>query len=451
MMSQVCIVLTQRQHLRTWIYQGHLNTLAEHFEISLFVPSSLSEVRIQNPRVKVVSWDFVKEPFWERISQYLLLISHRSNKTFAEKIRKLILDEQKIHSKSKLIFAYFKSIRRKPLLYLLHVPLFFRCFDFLYQRHLLKKVVTNIPPSEIYLVIVSVSDYTTNLVLASLQLNESHVIQIMDNWDNISSKLCPSYLPKKIVVWSEQTRKHALEIHAIDSEKVIILGSPRFPNSKIVSNLIGSRQRETTKLSRKVRIFYAGFFSECNSIESVSELFKSIERNLPQFEFEFLYRPHPLNIGQNIEDSDSTWGVSQMSIHNPFIDARNTSGWPINSDTFYAEMINCDIVIGTPSTFLLEEILFRVNLILDNRDCTEHYNSARRYFSKSAHFEEIISSDYVRRIDSTEVSAKKVLEALERVVELPSELVNYLVYNDEKDYVQRLVEFVNLELSKIKK
>ena len=450
MNPRVCIVLTQRQHLRTWIYQGHLNTLADNFELSLLLPRSLSEVEIHNPRIKVDFWDFEQKPFWERLSLFLLLISHKSSKSFAEKIRKLFLDEKK-NSKSQLVLAYFKSIRRKPLLYLLHIGFIFRFFNFLYQKHLSRKVITNIPSSEIHLVVVSTNDYSTNLVLSSLQSHGCHVVQIMDNWDNLSSKLCPSYSPQKIIVWSEQTRKHALKIHAIDSAKVIVLGSPRFPNSKIVKKLISSRQSETMKLPKRIRIFYAGFFSECNSVDSVSNLFESIEKSLPQFEFEFLYRPHPMNIERDIDYSNLITRVSHLTIHKPLIDVKNLSGWPVNTDTFYSEMLNCDIVIGSPSTFLLEEFLFGVNLILDNRDCTVHYNSARRYFSKSEHFEEIISSDKVLRIDRTKDSAKVVLEALGRVVEPSGELRNYLIYNDDREYSQRLAGFLKLELSKINK
>ena len=53
---------------------------------------------------------------------------------------------------------------------------------------------------------------------------------IIDNWDNLSSKMIFFEKPEKIFVWGEQTKKHAQNIHSISSERIFKIGSARYEN-----------------------------------------------------------------------------------------------------------------------------------------------------------------------------------------------------------------------------
>ncbi len=449
MRRQVCLALTQRQHLRTWLYQGLLDVLADNFELTLLMPRSLEDVDINHLRIEVVYWEEEKSELWDRITLYLNLIRHRKYMTFAERIKKLIFDEKKFNSRILIILALIKSLRRKPMLYLLHVRFVYLFVKTLHNKHISRKLIKVLPKADIHLVVVSLNDYLTTVLLASLEFEKKHVVQIVENWDNLSSKLCPVYSPQKIIVWGEQTKKHAVEIHGVKPNRVVVLGSPRFPSTAAIDNL-SHRSNNPQEAGRdRIRIFYAGFFSECSSLNSALELFEKIETDLPQYAFEFVFRPHPMRRTELGKGEQSKAKVCRLVIDNPIIDESNKSGWPTYSESLYEGFLMSDLVIGSPSTFLLEELLFDCRIILDNRDCGIHYNSARMYFSKSTHFEEILSDPSILRINDVSEAADIVLSALSQEKESINELKNLLIYNDEKEYAYRFLEFLSSELAEL--
>ena len=449
--KQITLVITQRQNLRTWVYQGLLDSLADRFKVTLYIPEQLSDLGLNNAKVNVIHWRVNNNAYWERITHFLTLTRHRHYKSYAERIKRSLLDEKMFDNRVDFSFNLLKSFKRKPMLYLLHLKLIFRLVEFFHERHISRHLLKNVPKSSVHLVVVSLSDYVTSILLASLRSEGCHIVQIVDNWDNLSSKLCPVYSPDKIIVWSEQTKKHAVEIHEASASQVLILGSPRFPNRRIIDSLVRHHERDIKPGDKKVRIFYAGFFSECNNLDSILELFGEIESKLEMYQFQFIFRPHPMNLPHKRISEHHHLKISNLEIEEPFIDEKNTSGWPLFSESLYTGLLDSDVVIVSPSTFLLEALLFNKRIILDNRDCSLHYNSPRRHFLQNNHLDEIILSSTIPRINNTNEAPQILLESLANEMKASETLKDYLIYNDDQDYAKRLEDFVSLEIQEIQK
>ena len=52
---------------------------------------------------------------------------------------------------------------------------------------------------------------------------------IIDNWDNLSSKVCYYYKPDFISTWGERSKLHAIKISRF-KEQITVVGSARFDN-----------------------------------------------------------------------------------------------------------------------------------------------------------------------------------------------------------------------------
>lgn len=437
--AEICLVLTHRQQLRSWVYNGLLMELRKHFNIRILLSPEFSGIS------GVKEFEGLKVDFWkqpanakvERIALFLQLVGHRNHRTFRERIRKQIFDEKVFQSKIEVLSYITKSIRRKTLLYGIHLKLIRGHYTKKYQEYLKLNLVQELPNADLYLVVTSMSNITTDALLYSLEFNKKHYIQVVENWDNLSSKLSINFSPDHLVVWSEQTKLHAMDIHNVSPEIIQILGSPRFPSLRKIHELKSLKPITSSNL----RLYYAGFYSECNNLQSIVELCEELEKSFSSQEFTLVYRPHPLN--RDLICSE----YKKAQPRNIVLDLmpeeeNNNSNWPTYFDGFYNELLKCDVIIGTPSTFLIEELMFDKPIILDFRTCSAHYNSAKRHFAHSTHLEELANSSEILKMNNLSELHSLLLMAMSMNTQEQDRLKSFLAYNNELDYSERLINFV---------
>jgi hypothetical protein len=438
--TKVCLVLTHRQQLRSWVYNGIYAQLADNFEMEFFLPQDFEDLRTDKEfkSEKIGFWSVSPNPKFERIGLFLQLVKHRKHKTFRERIRKQILDEKVFKGKISLVLYIIRSLRRKTILFGMHLHPIHSYYNSRYIRNLKKNHLSNLPEAHIYLVVTSLSDYSTDVMLQSLKTSGKDFVQVVENWDNLSSKLSLQFNPMKLVVWGEQTKNQAVKIHKFNSDAIEILGSPRFPPLGKVKKF------EDLELGSKksVSIYYAGFYSVCNDLTSIIEIQNELAKNLVDHDIKFIYRPHPMNKESILAE------YRELQPRNISLDVLsgeeiNKSNWPTYFDGFYKEMLKCDLVIGSPSTFLLEQIMLDMPIILDYRECSEHYNSARRYFVHSTHLEEIVNTALIPKMYVASDISELVLKALLENSPSLDLLKDYLIYNDEDEYSARLVKVLS--------
>jgi hypothetical protein len=437
--TRVCLVMTHRQQLRSWVYNGTFRELDKKFDMNILLSEDLKEFQTDKEfQGRIVQiWRFPPNIAMERMGLFLQLVKHRKHKTFRERIRKQILDEEIFQKRIQKVLYILRSSHRKTLLFAIHLKPIYWYYKLKYQNNLDSNLIRNLPNAEIYLVITSISDYSTDILLNSLRANQKFIVQVVENWDNLSSKLSIDFNPNKLIVWSQQTKDHAVNIHGFDSQSIEILGSPRFPSSVKASELKKFKSKEKNSLT----FFYAGFNSVCNNLKSVIDIYHELENTFADQEIKLIYRPHPIRL------KAISLEYEVLKPKNIFLDLFPDAGvtesvWPTYYDGFYDSMLRSDVIIGTPSTFLMEEIMFGKPIILDYRACAEHYNSSRRYFQHSTHFEEIVSCDLIPKMYKTSEISDLALKALSKNGVDCESLRNYLIYSDEDEYSERVVNLL---------
>ena len=431
-MSSFNFVLTHEQQLRSWYYSDVIRNLSNSNEIVLYLPSDLPN------HLSLKSEETIKIKFWEVsefennwIVNYLNLNRHRKNKSFGNKIIKEIYDGKQVKNYISKTLLLLLAIKRKPLLFLTRNRYFLNRYFQKYMRNVLKFTPPKSAEKEIWYVVVSISDQKTVEILNTLELLKLPVVQIIENWDNPSSKLCINNSPMAVLVWSEQMKKHVSEIHQYPPGNICVIGSARFPSKYEID--ITSKPKLNPQ--KHLQVFYPGFFSECVNRTKIVNLYDGLEASFDGKPFTLVVRPHPMML--NFVSSELV-KLEGRRIELDFTqeDSNNKTKWPTTNAAMYQSMLNSDIVIGSPTTILLEAIMFNKRIILDLTGCKTHFNSSEMYFKNYEHFDEIIACEGIRKFSSyNELS--KILESEfdeEQYLADISDLRDYLIKLNETSY-----------------
>ena len=419
------LIITAQQQLRAWLNEDLLNDLEKEDQINIWAPKKLQN-SVKNSTSRHTNFYYFEEnqPLIS-LHAICLNIDHKSSSTF----RSLILEsfiwkkssnDQRLYQNTR---AYIRQLlRARNLLNLL---------IFKSKQKKVKQAISNevfkshieFSASDINVVVSSISDLFHEIVIENLVKTKKPFIQVMENWDNISSKVCPSDKAEALVVWGEQTRRHASEIHGFPIEKTHALGSTRLNNEyfkQFRKNL--NLNLQNTDAKPKITLFYPGFGGSHETLDFFIDMLNEI--NCKKDIFELIFRPHPLmqdktDFNVNLKLPERLKRDNQK--RNQEIDPI----WPILDQSIYAELIKADVVIGTPSTFLVEAMLLNKRIILDYRKLqTEH--SPRELFESRTHFSEIVKSDRIPKL--------RKLEDLEMLVGE--------VMNSDQDYGDLLMDLI---------
>jgi hypothetical protein len=94
----------------------------------------------------------------------------------------------------------------------------------------------------------------------------------------------------------------------------------------------------------------------------------------------------------------------------PKIDEAIDPVWPILDRDIYSDLIEADIVIGTPSTLIVEAMLLNKKIIIDYRRI-KSIHSPRRIFEGRTHFKEILNNQNfpkLRKLTEMKSMAKRI-------------------------------------------
>ena len=134
--------------------------------------------------------------------------------------------------------------------------------------------------------------YINDLVEQS-KLREIPLLVIMNSWDNPSTKQAMVGEPDRLLVWGEQTRRHAIEYARMSPPRVTSFGSAQFDVFRQPPRIDRPTFLKHNGLSddRPV-IMYAGSSKGVREIEHLKVLDDAIEVGLLP-PVSILYRPHP--------------------------------------------------------------------------------------------------------------------------------------------------------------
>lgn len=441
---KVSLVLTNKVQVRSWLSKKSLYALARQFDLSIYAPEvARSEVEACQSKIAgIYYYEIPKRKDLEYNLFAFLITTHLRWPSFRRRFKYEFLNQAVFENIFFSIRNFIRSIKTNSTLVWFCLSPLRRNAILRRTRKELRSLSFTIAPCDIVIVVSNHSDLVNEIAINAANECGASLIQIVENWDNISSKLCPSGDARKLIVWGQQTKDFAIEMHNFSQDKVVALGSSRIPN-RMEIRALKSTHRGSLLEDGTLKVFYPGYGGENETMEFMGILHREILQEFPNLIIKIIFRPHPLSVKARGENYYSKW-PNYIEIDLPNVEYQRGSDWPKLDHAVYSKMLQSDLVIGTPSTFLLEAMLFDLPVILDLRKSYPKFHSHRDRFFSASHFKMIIDDNRIPRF-MNDAEVGKVIRRAILGLEDYSSLRDTLVYNDEVDFVERVVNILKEE------
>jgi hypothetical protein len=234
--------------------------------------------------------------------------------------------------------------------------------------------------------------FINDLVEAS-RTHEVPLVVIMNSWDNPSTKQAMVGKPDLLLVWGEQTRRHAVEFAGMPAPRVLKFGSAQFDLFNGPARIIRTEflTRNNLPADRPV-IMYAGSSKGTREIEHLRILDDAIERgDIPKASI--LYRPHPWGGGGEGGERLLNEKWSHVAIEEAMLDylrgvaAGNSGKYLSDYRDTHDTLTHIDALISPLSTILIEAAMHGKPTLcfVPREDGAEHLDADAAH----AHFREI--------------------------------------------------------------
>ena len=352
-------------------------------------------------------------------------------------------------------FYYFlKNKGRQFLVYILGSRLIYPMFTLVYKRQNIvnKDLVTIIQWQEYDYVVHISSAYEktgSDLVKIANQHSISSVF-VIDNWDNLSSKTVLQELPDFIIVWGEQTKRHAIEIQGFDSAKVFSLGSARFQEYFTVRNI------DLASHFNHPYVLFAGTFLPFNEISCLKLLDIEIEVNKNIYgDLKIVYRPHPSTLENHVvefikNDFQNVIIDPQIAAYNSALLNLSKSNMNLLKLDYYPSLIkNSEFIVGGLTSMLIEAtVFFRAYLALVYSEPLS-VTSPRRVFREYVHFKQVENLPNLVMIQERKNLVKDFRQSYLSRDSLSSEdidakLIDFLEINENTTFGTKLTRLLEL-------
>jgi hypothetical protein len=283
-------------------------------------------------------------------------------------------------------------------------------------------------------------------------------VLLMNSWDNPSSKAVLSAVPDRLVVWGEQTKRHAVEFMNFPAERVACLGAAQF---QIYREPVVESDAELRRLFRvpagKRIILYAGASKGAHESAYLRLLDDCIENgSVP--DCHVIYRPHPWR-GSLAKGEVPFFdlGLKHITIDPHLEDyyrrciADRVSGIEMADYRVTRKLLHLvEAVISPLSTILLETTLLGKPILMyfPRRDLASSSGRHTAIVSRLVHFEEFWGVEGVNVCDEPEAFAAAVTRMMGQVGDprirkiLLDHAARHVVL-DGPAYADRLLSLVN--------
>ena len=181
---------------------------------------------------------------------------------------------------------------------ILSQPGIYQVFRWLYAcaqgtHHEIAKIISHERPDVILHPSILTGYYINELLVASKKHHIPMVV-MMNSWDNPSGKAMSIGYPEKLVVWGEQTRRHAIEFMGVPKDRVVVFGAAQFQVYRTPPTETESELRAIFGIPQDGRpiLLYAGASKGAHESLYLKHLDDAIETGrLPSCHV--IYRPHP--------------------------------------------------------------------------------------------------------------------------------------------------------------
>lgn len=272
--------------------------------------------------------------------------------------------------------------------------------------------------------------------------NKIKSIFLIDNWDNLSSKMVFPILPKKIYVWGKQSQEHAINIHNFEKKNVEIIGTPRFDVYK---------KRLKVKKIKKKYILFLGQFLPYNEEEVLNYLEDIISNNYLLKNCKIIYRPHPWRSEtNNINFKNFKNVILDPQIEKHFKKRLNfykSRSFQPNLNYYSSLIKNSHFVISGATSMVLESLIMKKKVILLGNDDKKNYTTMKTVLNTNEHFFGIEKIKNISICSDLSKLEKKVLSFYKSPKFQKCKKINYFLYfNKNKSYSSILYNKISNEL-----
>ena len=240
------------------------------------------------------------------------------------------------------------------------------------------------------LVIIPSSGYTPEIY--DLNLMNYRYQVIIDNWDNLSSKMIFEKNPDKIYVWGQQSILHANKIHNIPKNKVVKIGCARY------SNFFKQRNKSLKKHFKYNYILFLGSSWSWDEESTLEKLDIIFEKNIKIFKnTKIIYRPHPYrqrNTNFNKKYKNILYDPQILKLSN-----NRKKSWP--DLKYYPSLLkNAIFCMGGLTSMLIESTIFYKKYIAigyDDNQSLMNQKNALNYFEHLEKIENLPNLSIVHR------------------------------------------------------
>ena len=330
------------------------------------------------------------------------------------------------------------NLRKKRLT----VLYFFRPFRILAKRHRNKLGNMNVLPEAIrngnfdwlFIPCHAIDELTTDYIAEARQIELKSLVAI-DNWDNLTSKSVYVVQPDYLTVMGKKCIEHARNIHEIPQQSVLTFGLPRFDAYR--KYLQGKRAVATRP---KKRVLYAGFSMAHSEKRIVDVIASHLDEKFGEGCVEMHYRPHPSPIPR-IDDYEISHPRVVINGHGSL----QRTGMPTMNNDYMSAMQEADVVIGAPTTLMLEAMLLGRPCVIDLTTDPYHRTTASNAAKHFVHMHDLLAVpelNFGRTIS-------ELLAAIDLLLEKDAEPLDYDIdhlYNTaDAPYGEQLLAFLSAQ------
>ena len=283
-------------------------------------------------------------------------------------------------------------------------------------------------------------------------------VALMNSWDNPSGKAVVSGWPDRLVVWGEQTRRHAVKYMALPEDRVLDFGAAQF---QVYRRPVNESDEELRRMfgvpDDKPILLYAGVSKSVNETRHLKLLDDGIENgSIPPCHV--IYRPHPWR-GVLVKGERSFFDMnfrhitidpSMEDFYRKVVNG-GFKGFYLADYNVTSKLLKLTIATIAPlSTIMLESILFGnpVLMFFPQTELDAKFGKFNRITGRMAHYAEFWDCPGINRcLDTSELPAavtRLLAQAEDNLISQGLKRhAEYFVVMDGPTYGERLAALAN--------
>ncbi len=447
--TKLSIVLLSREYIRSWIDSGLVKSLLEsgHFEISIYVNQDLAGVLDRHQEYKVVVLDQTDSTQSAKILNDLSwAIGRTRSSTFQFTFERIFFTDNRIYPielgirKStvwllrnlRTAIRNIKSKRRT-----LGYSILPRCLTSRIKSNALAQVgkipieIKEFNPDWLIIVCNTINPTVVDYLAETRKIGIKTIVAI-DNWDNLTSKSVFALTPNYLTVMGKQCVNHAISIHGINSNSVLPFGLPRFDIYRSLKKNGWPAKNLTPK-----RVLYAGFSLAHSEKRVVDALADYLDIKYGPGVVEVHYRPHPAP-NPRIDDYEIKNSHVEVTEYRDL----SRTGVPQMNDEFINALSKASVVVGAPTTLMLEAILISRPCVIDITSDKFHRTTAGNAACRYTHMKDLLAVGELAHGKTIEQLIMNVDKILETDVERIDYKVEHLYDITAASYAEQLTSFL---------